>query len=82
VRKGTQVAATDGVIGHVAELVVDLESGHITHMVLEKGHLLGKKEITVPVSAIDYSYADVVHLKLDKKAISELPATPVRWHFG
>jgi sporulation protein YlmC with PRC-barrel domain len=82
VRKGTQVVATDGVVGHVAELVVDLESGYITHMVLEKGHLFGKKEITVPVSAIDYAYADTVHLKLDKKAVSELPATPVRWHFG
>ena len=54
----------------VAELLVDLESGHITHMVLEKGHLFGKKEITVPVSAIDYAYADTVHLKLDKKAVS------------
>jgi sporulation protein YlmC with PRC-barrel domain len=82
VGRGTRVEATDGHVGHVAELVVDPSSGHISHLVLEKGHLWGKKEVTLPVSAIDFGGEDAVYLKLDRKAIEQLPAVPVRRHHG
>lgn len=80
VGRGTRVEAKDGHVGHVAELVVNPESGHISHLVLEKGHLWGKKEVTVPVSAIDFAGEEAVYLKLDRKAIEQLPAVPVRRH--
>jgi sporulation protein YlmC with PRC-barrel domain len=79
--RGTKVAARDGRVGRVNELVLDPESGHISHLVMEEGHLWGKKEITVPVSAIDYLFEDTVYLKLDKSAIEQLPTVPVRRHF-
>jgi sporulation protein YlmC with PRC-barrel domain len=80
VGRGTRVEARDGHIGHLAELVVDPDSGHISHLVLEKGHLWGKKEVTLPVSAIDFGGKEAIYLKLDKKAIEQLPAVPVSRH--
>ena len=80
VGRGTRVEAKDGPVGHLAELVVDPDSGHISHLVLEKGHLWGKKEVTIPVSAIDFGGEEAVYLKLDKKAIEQLPAVPVSRH--
>jgi sporulation protein YlmC with PRC-barrel domain len=80
VRQGMKVDATDGHVGHVADLVVELESGHISHFALEKGHLWGRKEVTVPVSAVNFADAETVHLKLDKKAVGQLPTVPVRRH--
>ena len=82
VHHGTKVAARDGRLGHVAELVLDLDTGHISHFVLEEGHLWGKKEVTVPVTAIDYLLENTVYLKLDKKEVESLPAVPVKRHFG
>ncbi len=80
VGRGTRVEAKDGPVGHLAELVVDPDSGHISHLVLEKGHLWGKKEVTIPVSAIDFGGEEAVYLKLSKKAIEQLPAVRVSRH--
>lgn len=54
------------------------QSGHVTHLVLMEGHLWGKKEVTLPLSAIDHAEADTVDLKLSKRAVKELPAVPIR----
>ncbi len=82
VRREARVEATDGRMGRVGEFLVDQKSGHITHMVLKKGHLWGKTEITVPISAIDKAYEDRVYLKLDKEAIEALPTIAVKRHYG
>lgn len=80
VRRGMHVKATDGAAGKVDELLVEPETGHITHLVLLKGHLWGKKDVMVPVSGINFSDADTVHLKLDKAAIKKLPTVPYKRH--
>lgn len=66
VHRGTQVEATDGKVGEVGELLVDPESEHVTHMILSEGHLWGKQDIMLPLSAIDRVEDDTVYLKLDK----------------
>jgi uncharacterized membrane protein len=81
VRRGTRVAATDGQVGEVGELLVDASSEHITHLVLLEGHLWGKNEITLPISAIDRLEDDTVYLKLDKEAIKRLPSIPIKRPF-
>lgn len=78
VHRGAHVHATNGGVGQVDEFVVDSKTSHITHLVLRKGHLWGKRDITVPISAIDHVADDVVYLKLDKEAIEQLPVVPVR----
>ncbi len=81
VYRGSRVEGTDGYVGKVGELLVDPESGHITHLVMQEGHLRGKKEVTIPISTIDHVMADTVYLKLDRRSIEMLPAVPVKRHF-
>lgn len=77
VQRGAQVEATDGHVGRVDEFLMDPESERITHLVLQEGHLWGKKDINIPVSEIDRIEGNTVHLKIDKQAIEELPAISV-----
>jgi hypothetical protein len=57
VRWGTRVEATDGYIGHVAELLSEEDSDEISHLVLEKGHLWGKELLGVEDGKIGSSFA-------------------------
>ena len=78
VHSGAHVDASDGRVGRVDAFQVDDATGAITHLVLRRGHLWGKREITVPSSAIDHVADDVVYLRLDKAAIEDLPSAAVR----
>jgi sporulation protein YlmC with PRC-barrel domain len=78
VRRGARVKATDGFVGEVSEFVVNPETGYISHMVLRKGLPWDKKYITIAITEIDRIDEQVVHLKLKKKAVMQLPAIPVR----
>lgn len=85
IRRGTRVEATDGSIGTVGELMIDPASGNVTHLVILEGHFLGKKkELALPLSAVDHMSVgtDTVHLKLDKKAIRKLPHIPVKRRYA
>ena len=81
VHRGTPVEATDGRVGKVDEFLVDPVTGHITHLVLRKGHLWGEREVTIPVSQIEQVAPDAVRLKLNKEAVDALPAIPVHRRF-
>jgi sporulation protein YlmC with PRC-barrel domain len=78
VRRGAHVEATDGHVGQVDEFLVDPESERVTHLVLQEGHLWGKKDVSIPVSEVERIADNTVHLKIDKRAIGALPAVPVR----
>ena len=77
---GMSVEAADGPVGTVGDLVIDPESGEASHVVLRTGGMLGKNELTLPMSAVDHVSEATVYLKLDKSAISQLPTIPVRRH--
>jgi hypothetical protein len=81
VQRGTRVEATDGYVGKVDEFMVNPENGHITHLVMREGHLWGKKDVIIPLSAMGEPRDDTVFLKLDKHQIEALPTFPVhrRW---
>ena len=81
VHRGDPVQATDGHVGAVGEFVVDSESGHISHVVLQKGHLWGKREVTLGMSLIDRVEEGVVYLNVDKKAVEALPAVKIKRHY-
>lgn len=76
------VEATDGHVGNVGELVTDPDSGQVTHLVLQEGHGLGKREVTLPLSAVERVKGDTVYLKLDKEAVKQLPSLPVQRRSG
>jgi len=75
---GMHIEASDGKVGKLDALVLDPTNGDITHLLLREGHLWGKKDVTIPISAVDFCDADTVYLKLDKAAIKALPAVPVK----
>jgi sporulation protein YlmC with PRC-barrel domain len=79
-RRGSRVVAEDGdYIGDVDGFLVDGED-HITHFVLERGHLWGRREVTVPIGAVASLQSDVVELSLSKDEIGALPSHRVhRW---
>jgi sporulation protein YlmC with PRC-barrel domain len=78
IHRGAFVEATDGGVGQVEEFLIDPGTGRITHLVLRKGHLWGKRDVTISLDQIDRVEDDVVYLKLSKDAVSELPAIPSR----
>lgn len=52
VRRGEHVHATDGEIGSVKGLVVDPSDHHVTHVLLDEGHLWGQKRVAIPIGAV------------------------------
>ena len=80
IRRASAVTAADGAdLGHVDGFVVD-QAGHISHVVLERGHLWGRREVTIPVGAVERVENDVVVLRLTRGEVGALPSHRVhRW---
>jgi uncharacterized membrane protein/sporulation protein YlmC with PRC-barrel domain len=79
-RRGARVAATDGFVGLVDELLINSNNMQVTHLVLLERHIFKNQEITIPVSQIDRVDEDTVYLKLDRQSVEQLPTTPIqRW---
>jgi sporulation protein YlmC with PRC-barrel domain len=76
-RASAVISSDDHSLGHVDGFVVDSEDG-ITHLVLEHGHLWGKREITIPIGAVASIENDVVNLSLTKDQVGDLKSVPVR----
>jgi uncharacterized membrane protein len=71
-----KVRASDGQIGLVGGLVSDESGETVTHLIVHKGHLRGKVELVLPLSAVERVEGDTVYLKLDKQSIEQLPTLP------
>jgi len=70
--QGDHVYANDGEIGRVHGFLVDPDSHQATHVVLQEGHLWGRKEIAIPMSAVKEVDAGV-RLNISKREVEELP---------
>jgi sporulation protein YlmC with PRC-barrel domain len=80
IRRGQEVHATDGGIGRVQGLVIDRTTLHVTHILLQEGHLWGRKEVAIPISAvkgIEDALLEGIELTLTKQEIEDLPAVDV-----
>ena len=80
--KGMAVEATDGFVGNVDELVIDPETGTITHLVMRTGHIWGSAELSIPVSQIKDVDPLAVYLDRNKNSIETLPAVQIRRHYS
>ena len=80
VRRSSDVTSADGHhLGQVDGFLVD-DDDAITHFVLERGHLWGRREVTIPINAVAQVFTDAVTLKLTKDEVGELPSVRVhRW---
>ncbi len=82
IRRGAFVEASDGLVGTVGEFLIDPDSGQISHIVLQEGHLWGKQEIVIPLSAVDEALESTVYLKMDREDVEALPAIPLKRHYN
>lgn len=73
ISQGQQVHAVDGPIGRVQGIVADAKDHRMTYVLLAEGHLWGRREIAVPVSAVKFVVDDGVHLSLTKEQVGSLP---------
>lgn len=73
VKQGQEVVGSDGGhIGMVKDVVVEVNTGRVGHIVVQEGRIF-KKEVKVPVDLIDPNAADEsVRLKVDKRDIDRL----------
>jgi len=76
VRCGEHVHAADGHIGRVQGLVIDPDSHHVTHVLLQEGHLWGRKEVAIPISAVT-GVDDGIRLNITKQQVQDLPPVDV-----
>ena len=77
IRRASAVASADGHdLGRVDGFLVDSE-GQITHLILERGHLWGRREVTIPIGAVASVETDAVTLGLSKDDVGSLPSVRV-----
>ena len=77
VRRGAHVHATDGAIGQVQGLVIDPGSRHVTHVLLQEGHLWGRKDVAIPISAVTGVDDDGIRLGIAKQQVQDLPPVDI-----
>ena len=76
VKRGEHVHASDGHIGQVDGLVIDPDSHRVTHVVLQEGHLWGRKDVAIPVSTVT-RVEDHIEVSLSKQQVQDLPAVDI-----
>jgi sporulation protein YlmC with PRC-barrel domain len=72
VAPGDPVFCLDGEIGQVQGLLVDSDDQHVTHVLLREGHLWGRKEVSIPISAVTGAEYGI-KVNLTKKQVEDLP---------
>lgn len=81
VRRGEHVHATDGNIGRVEGLVIDPDSHHVTHVLLQEAHLWGRKEVAIPITAVT-RVNDRIQLNITKQQVADLPPVDIEHPAG
>jgi hypothetical protein len=57
-------------------LVIDPGSHHVTHVLLREGHVFGRKEIAIPISAVTRVF-DGVQLSITRQQVEDLPPVDI-----
>ncbi|MGD0614245.1 MAG: PRC-barrel domain-containing protein [Verrucomicrobiota bacterium] len=76
---GYRLQASDGVIGHVCDFMMDAQSWAIRQLVIKTGHRFSGKEVQIPTRKVDrISYPDsTVFVNLTKEAVEQGSASHV-----
>jgi hypothetical protein len=70
------VHATDGDIGHVQGLGVDRGDHHLVYVLLQEGHLWGRKQVAIPIAAVT-GVDDGIRLNITTQQVEDLPSYDV-----
>lgn len=77
VHRDDPVHATDGSIGRVQGLVIDPRNYQVTHVLLQEGHLWGRKEVAIPITAVTEVSDEGIKLSLAKHDVQDLPPVDI-----
>ncbi len=77
VHRDLTVCVTDGEIGQVQGLVVEPGGHRVTHVLLQEGHLRGRKEVAIPIGAVTKIGTLLIHLSLTKHQVKDLPPVDI-----
>ena len=72
IERGEPVHALDGEIGRVEGLRVDPGDHRVTHVLLQEGHLWGRREVAIPASAVT-KVEGGIWLNLTREQVEDLP---------
>ena len=73
IRRGDHVHATDGSIGRVQGLVIEPANHHVTHVLLQEGHLWGRKQVAIPIRAVSALEPEGIRLSISRSEVEDLP---------
>jgi sporulation protein YlmC with PRC-barrel domain len=76
VHRNKRVYASDGEIGRVQGLVIDPDSHHVSHVLLQQGHLGDRREVAIPIGAVT-GVVDGVQLSLTRQQVADLPPVSI-----
>jgi hypothetical protein len=76
-RGGEHAHATDGNTGLIQGLVIDSGSHQVTHVLLQQGHVFGRKEVAIPIGAVTGVGENGIQLNITKHQVEDLPSG---WH--
>jgi hypothetical protein len=76
IHRGDRVHATDGEIGVVKGLAINRSNHHVTHVLLQEGHLWGRKDVAIPIGTVT-GFENGVRLSISKSDVRDLPAVDV-----
>jgi sporulation protein YlmC with PRC-barrel domain len=77
IHRDLTVCATDGEIGQVQGIVVEPGGRQVTHVLLQKGHMPGRKDVAIPISAVTKIGTLLIHLGLTKHQVKDLPPVAI-----
>ena len=80
IHRGDSVAAKDGRVGAVHGFVVDPVDYHVTHVLLQEGHVWGSKQVVAIPIGTTARIGEEIHVDLTKQEIEELPLVELTPH--
>ncbi len=76
IHRSTSIEATDGPIGHISELQMGPQDRQITQLIVQTGGLFHRRELSLPLAAIDHIADDGIYLQWDKQTIEQRSNEP------
>jgi len=77
IHRGLTVCATDGELGQVQGLAVEPGGHRVTHVLLQEGHMRGRKDVAIPIGAVTKIGTFFIHVSLTKDQVKDLPSADI-----
>ncbi len=70
-RGGEHLHAAGGSIGQIQGLVIDSGSHQVTHVLLQEGHVFGRKVVAIPIRAVTVVNENGIQLNITRQQVKD-----------